>query len=494
MTGRSRTPRPRGNKWRWRKRLTGLIQPHNGWEWKQFLTIEQPFCFSTIATDLSRTDIHPPLYFWLLHIFLLLFGMHAWTGPLLNTCLAVGTAMALFFFARTCFSKTIPALAASVLWFACPTAISASQVARQYDLLTLLSVLLITQCVWVCRSGQVLSWRTGLAILVLCILGPMTHLHFGLVMAGCGVFMLLHLTGMGIKKFLAIIALMGLGVCLFYVIHPGILQSINQGKVQLQTYSVENLKDRFTVCWFALGQFFGIVVPFHALAYLFAIATVFLFVLSGLHRWGVVLLKKIDIRSSEYPALFYFIWNWGFNVALYLTFFSPFHAMGDRYLSLVWPFMACICVLFLRYVPQNSHLLMVVLAGILLFFSTLYPLNTERPFFPNADPMPDLQKHEALLVDTHSRGFMLQLIYAVPEDKMVFVGSQQEILANPDAVLSQPFKSFCYYNLNAYGNNHEQARQVIDILSQHYFIRNKLSKVWNHGQLLICARRFKETP
>lgn len=45
-------------------------------EWKKFLHIEQPFCFDEIAHALTRFDIHPPLYFWLLHLWALVVGMH----------------------------------------------------------------------------------------------------------------------------------------------------------------------------------------------------------------------------------------------------------------------------------------------------------------------------------------------------------------------------------------------------------------------------------
>ena len=36
--------------------------------WKKYLKVEKPFCFNKISHDLSHYDIHPPLYFWLLHI------------------------------------------------------------------------------------------------------------------------------------------------------------------------------------------------------------------------------------------------------------------------------------------------------------------------------------------------------------------------------------------------------------------------------------------
>src|SRR5574342_1093609 len=52
--------------------------------WKKFLQIDQRFCFKKIGLDLANTDIHPPLYFWLLHVWALPLGINLWTGPSLN--------------------------------------------------------------------------------------------------------------------------------------------------------------------------------------------------------------------------------------------------------------------------------------------------------------------------------------------------------------------------------------------------------------------------
>ena len=67
--------------------------PYGTWveasDWKRFIQIEEKFCFKQISSDLARHDIHPPLYFWLLHLWSLIFGVHLWTGPSLNIMISI---------------------------------------------------------------------------------------------------------------------------------------------------------------------------------------------------------------------------------------------------------------------------------------------------------------------------------------------------------------------------------------------------------------------
>jgi len=83
------------------------IKPYGQWssasEWKRFILPEKRFCFNKIGSDLARYDIHPPLYFWMLHLWSLLFGVHLWTGPSLNLLFVLVTTFFLFSLAKFIF-------------------------------------------------------------------------------------------------------------------------------------------------------------------------------------------------------------------------------------------------------------------------------------------------------------------------------------------------------------------------------------------------------
>jgi hypothetical protein len=69
-------------------------------EWQRFLAVEHRWCFATIGRDLVATDIHPPAYFWPLHIWTLAFGVGLTTAAWLNAPIDALTALALFALAR----------------------------------------------------------------------------------------------------------------------------------------------------------------------------------------------------------------------------------------------------------------------------------------------------------------------------------------------------------------------------------------------------------
>ncbi len=77
-----------------------MRHPAGNWvkasQWKKLLIPDKQFAFKEISDDLAQFDIHPPLYFWLLHIWSLLFGVHVRTGPLLNVVIFLVTALFLF--------------------------------------------------------------------------------------------------------------------------------------------------------------------------------------------------------------------------------------------------------------------------------------------------------------------------------------------------------------------------------------------------------------
>lgn len=93
--------------------LDAGASPYGEWvpasRWKRFWTLEAPFCFDRISAGLARYDVHPPLYFWLLHLWALVVGIHAWSGPLLNLLIDLTTALLLYRLARHVFAERFAA-------------------------------------------------------------------------------------------------------------------------------------------------------------------------------------------------------------------------------------------------------------------------------------------------------------------------------------------------------------------------------------------------
>jgi len=79
--------------------------PYGEWastaDWQKFLQPRGHLIFKKIQTDLGIYDVHPPLYFWLLHLWVLVVGVHNWAGESLNILLGVINIVLVSFGARS---------------------------------------------------------------------------------------------------------------------------------------------------------------------------------------------------------------------------------------------------------------------------------------------------------------------------------------------------------------------------------------------------------
>ena len=102
--------------------------------WKQFFQPAETLAFRQIGIDLAETDIHPPLYFWLLHIWVLFWGVHPWTGPFLNLFLHLIGGLCLFGLAASVLTNQLEQAVVVFVWALSPAVIELTLWARQYAL------------------------------------------------------------------------------------------------------------------------------------------------------------------------------------------------------------------------------------------------------------------------------------------------------------------------------------------------------------------------
>jgi uncharacterized membrane protein len=94
------------------------------------------------------TDVHPPLYFWLLHLWVLSVGLSVQSLFGLNLIFTAGCALALYLLGRTAFESPFAGLAVALTWLFSQPTFRASGEARPYELLALTTVL---YCFFVAR-------------------------------------------------------------------------------------------------------------------------------------------------------------------------------------------------------------------------------------------------------------------------------------------------------------------------------------------------------
>ena len=111
--------------------------------WQSMWRPDAVFDLRDIANDLARYDVAPPLYFWILHFWLLIAGTHLWSGAVLNLFISALAALALFGLARRLLRRDVDAALVTLTWSLSRVVVATSSLARQYDLLALLVVLFV---------------------------------------------------------------------------------------------------------------------------------------------------------------------------------------------------------------------------------------------------------------------------------------------------------------------------------------------------------------
>jgi mannosyltransferase len=122
-------------------------------------------------------DVHPPLYYLILHLWLAL-GESDLTIRLLSAILGVAGIAAIYSLGKTLFDNTVGLIAATIAAVA-PYKIFYSQEARMYTLLFVLIAMLLVSYIRMLHTG---SRRWWLAYTISAVLGLYTHYLTGLVL------------------------------------------------------------------------------------------------------------------------------------------------------------------------------------------------------------------------------------------------------------------------------------------------------------------------
>jgi uncharacterized membrane protein len=398
--------------------------PYDQWAaaraWQEFVKPNRALTFGLIATDLAHYHPHPPLYFWLLHLWTRLFAVAVWSGPLLNLLIDVATGFALYWLARGSFAVD-RALAVVMLWALSPVALRTMTVARPYSLFTLMVVL---YAVAVRRfnltapktkngtqinaddadkNGPGMGIRPFLRAVFLIITGAaglLTHFYFFLALIAGGIIVLAQRDRARVLEFGAWTLLSG-GI--FVALHPHFLNSV-QSKVQGQ-FAWDAFPDRLSV---TLGGLAMLSIPVIA-AVILPLASLIV------HRS-----READhTRTAGFQSEIFLLCLLGGQIVLYLLQISPRQALMEyRYFAPVWPFAALVLVRVLRTRAQLACVGMLVLAAIVA-----WPDQTHY-----VRPAPGTR----ILIDNPARGVLLPVVMTLDADTPVFAADQADLLAEPD--------------------------------------------------------------
>ena len=469
------------NQGEWERVTTAGLYPFGAWApaeaWQSFLEPSRSWCFATIGADLAEHDIHPPLYFWLLHPAVLALGVHLWTGSVLNLAIYALGAAALFAFARRALRDDRLALVVLAAWSVSPAVVRVFADARQYELFAALTAAF---ALLVLRLEQERRARDLALLGLVTAAGALTHYHFAIVAAAGALWLAVSL-GRRDRRWLAYaLGAMLIGYAVFAALHPEFLESFGQQQEQAEAFTAARLADRLELTARAVAAF---VVPDELLEDRPALTWAVFALLAAGAAWAL----RRPPRQAR-VALWSLLATAGATVALYLGFVSHGLAMGGKYLAAAWPFAAFLPALAVqrlslpRRVPVAATLCGVLLAGGTVGAVLLYR-GPERP----PDPAPVLAGRHVAVVDTVRRGVLPAVLWHFGPRERVLAADQGWLLANERRWRPSVRPPALFVSDERYGDRAAQ-RRLVALLGRALEVRDTGLTVWGAGRLFELDR------
>jgi hypothetical protein len=427
--------------------LTGRWVPAGAW--RHFWRSEGLSGVTRIAPDLSTYDVHPPLYFGLLHGWLAATGQGLQTGRALNLVFAALTVLGIFGLARALGFTALEGALAALVWAVSPAVVGVSAIARQYDLLALATVLLVWGLVRATRPGPRrrrtrtldAAWLAAATAAAL-----LTHYQAILLVAGAAVWAVAGGSRLGPggrprPRWQPLLALAA-GTAAAALLSPGWRQAFARERERLDAFSAPTLLQKLDAIGDTLARFLGASVV--VLGSVVVSILVLLLVLMVVPRTRRVLVARVrETRPGWWTILFFLVVTAGGVCLQNLLFLSMPPRISARYLAMAWPFIAFMPLLVFGLWPRARCALTAALCLLVLL-----PAAVASPLLNHsADRLPlhQLTDADAVLIDHLGVGELPRFLWSVPGDAPVYAGTQEQLLSDRDAWTTADLGERAYY-------------------------------------------------
>lgn len=418
--------------------LTGRWVPAA--EWQRLWRSDGLGEIGRIAPDLATYDVHPPLYFGLLHGWLVLSGDDVWSGRSLNLVFATLTILGIYGLARAVGFRPIEGALAALVWAVSPAVVGISSIARQYDLVALTAVLLVWGLVRVTAAGGVRSevqprsarlWLDVTWLAAATAAALLTHYQAALLVAGAAIYSLVarRLPGRTGDRRSRWPALLGLGAgSVAAALASDWTHAVGNERAMLVAPSFTGLVGKLAGIGDTAGQAAGAPGTLAAVA---ALAVAVAFAIPRSRRTLVARLR--EARPVWWPIAFFLAVTAGGIVLQNLLFLSMPLRLSPRYLAMAWPFAAFLPLAVFGLWPRLRLSLTAAFCGVLVLMSIVaLPVGAGDPL-----PISRLADADAVIMNGVGVGRLPRFLWSVPADTPVFVGDTDQILrsaASPDDV------------------------------------------------------------
>ncbi len=424
--------------------FTGSLHPFATWcesaEWRRFILPEESFCFGTISSDLVKHDTHPPLYFWILHVWLLIWGVHPWTALTLNLIFFAISAVGLFLIGVYAFRRRLEAAAAVLIWSCSPTVMPVAYEARQYELLALCTIwftLMVLRCASRSRPPKTWHW---IVLGLISGAGLLTHYHFVIALAGGTVYTLFRLVRHHRRRMATGLLSIYIGVGAVHLVHPAV--SHIWSKASGPGSRSVDASARLQSCYRTYRSFVMVDVQQLSASASQQYARVLPYAFLGL--CGAMAALAWRRRSAEEASgdskdalvgslLFFLIWYAASNIGLYASGVSPRHAMMAKYPCMAWPFLALLLVILTRPLLRFRLPVQLLLCIAMVVSGSLHVRWDITPTTRLSDEFVQLAwGKESLVVGNANRLRLPRLLFRLGDDVHMYVAPRKTLLATYD--------------------------------------------------------------
>jgi hypothetical protein len=430
--------------------LTGRWVPAS--EWQYFWHSDRLSDVGRIGPDLAANDVHPPLYFGLLHGWLAVTGEHVWSGRALNLVFAALAVLAIFGLARALGFEWLEGALVALVWAVSPAVVSVSSITRQYDLVALTTVLLVWGLVRACgappdqlegeRRPRTGPWLAVLWVAVATAAALLTHYQAVLLVAGGALyvvagFLLARRNGRRRSWWPPLLGLAA-GALAAALLAPGWSGAFGRERSKLEHFSTKVFVEKLDAIAQTLGRFVG--GP--ALVIAAALVVVVVLLLIPRTRRGIVQRVR-TARPGWWTVLYFALFTAGAIILQNVLFLSMPPRISARYLAMAWPFLAFLPLLFFGLWPKARYALTVAFCLLVLI-----PVTIADPLQHGGKDRMDLRGlsgADAVLVDNVGVGELPRFLWSVPANAPVFVGTQQEFLTDQGAWSTADLGDKAYY-------------------------------------------------
>lgn len=173
-------------------------------------------------------DVHPPLYYFLLHTASALsFGNFTkWTGIILNILIFIGISFALYVIGKKVFKSTIWAIVLVAIYGVSTGAIFSTIFIRMYELLILFVLLYLNKIIDILKMNVIenknISKKDIIQLVTIFVLGMLTHYHFIIisVLISLVLFIIMLFKKVKLSRICTYVGINILGLLIYSAIYP----------------------------------------------------------------------------------------------------------------------------------------------------------------------------------------------------------------------------------------------------------------------------------